>query len=753
MTVTAEARRVRVGGIVQGVGFRPFVHRLARVHGLTGWVLNAGYGVEIHVEGPESSLQAFVRELRASAPDAARVVDVHVDVASPEGATSFSIRPSTPDRQPTAQVSPDLAVCAACLGELLHARDTRRAGYPYINCTGCGPRYSIVRSLPYDRHRTTMADWAMCAACEREYDDARDRRYHAQPTACWACGPSYALISADPPATRGPDAIPGAARLLAEGAIVAIKGIGGYHLACDATDGRTVARLRERKFRKEKPFALMARDLGVARRLVDLTGGAEELLLSMARPIVLAPARITLQHVAPDTSELGVMLPYAPLHHLLFAAGAPDVLVMTSGNRSSEPIAYDDEDARVRLSEIADAFLVGERAVARRVEDSVVREMPGGPMILRRSRGYAPAVMARLPAADPILAVGADLKNTVTLVVNGQAFGSPHVGDLDDHAAACAFDASVRDLLDVYGLECDSVRVAHDRHPQYVSTRRARRLRGRGLVPVQHHRAHVASVVAERAAWDTRVIGVACDGTGYGDDGAIWGGELFVGSVAAGFVRAAHLREAVLAGGDAAARDPVQASAGFLAAIDGPPALEAPPFAYPQRYARIVRLLERDVRTFRTTSVGRLFDCVAALLGFTRPVTFEGQAATWLEHLSRGDEGRAMLPMPFDGHEIDFRPALAELVDRRRRGEEARTLAADFHRGLAGGLAAAVRALAEAHGIDIVVLSGGVFQNRRLLGDLARRLGEARLQVWTNHRVPPNDGGISLGQAAMAAFA
>jgi hydrogenase maturation protein HypF len=752
MPVTAQARRVRVGGIVQGVGFRPFVHRLAQVHGLLGWVLNAGYGVEIHVEGAEPALQAFVRELRTAAPDAARVVDVHVEAAPLEGVTSFSIRTSTPDRQPTTQVSPDLAVCAACLDDLW-GRDARRAGYPYINCTGCGPRYSIVRSLPYDRQQTTMAGWTMCEACEREYDDARNRRYHAQPTACWACGPSYALIPADSAARRGPEAIGGAARLLAQGAIVAIKGIGGYHLACDATDGGAVARLRERKFRKEKPFALMARDRGVARRLVDLTGGAEELLLSTARPIVLAPARMTLEHVAPDTFELGVMLPYTPLHHLLFAAGAPDVLVMTSGNRSSEPIAYDDDDARSRLSQIADAFLVGERPIARRVEDSVVREMPGGPMILRRSRGYAPAILARLPLTDPILAVGADLKNTATLVVHGQAFGSPHVGDLADHAAACAFDEAVRDLLDVYGLQYDDVRVAHDRHPQYVSTRHARRLGGRSLVPVQHHVAHVASVVAERAAWDTRVIGVACDGTGYGDDGAIWGGELFVGSVSTGLERAAHLREAILAGGDAAARDPVQASAGFLAAIGDVPAFDAPPFAYPPRYARIVRLLERDVRTFRTTSVGRLFDCVAALLGFTRTVTFEGQAAMWLEHLSSRDDGQGMLPMPFDGREIDFRPALAELVDRRRRGEEARTLAADFHRGLAAGLAAAARALAEAHGIEVVVLSGGVFQNRRLLEDLSRRLGESRLEVWTNHRVPPNDGGISLGQAAVAAFA
>jgi hydrogenase maturation protein HypF len=573
MTVAATtvARRAFVHGIVQGVGFRPFVHRLALAHGLAGWVLNAGHGVEVVVEGPEPAVQAFLRELPARAPEAARVTDLHVEDVPLAGLTAFAIRASHAGGRPTAHVSPDLAVCTACLDELLQARDTRRAGYPYINCTECGPRYSIVLGLPYDRHRTTMADWPMCAACAEEYHDPGDRRFHAQPTACWACGPSYTLIAADGPVGRGRDAIEAAARLLAQGAIVAVKGLGGYHLACDATDAAAVVRLRERKFRKEKPFALMARNLAAARRLVRCSPDAEALLQSTARPIVLAPALLSLDEVAPDTSELGVMLPYTPLHHLLFAAGAPDVLVMTSGNRSNEPIAFDDEDARVRLSGMADAFLVGERGIARRVEDSVVRDAPGGPVVLRRSRGYAPAAVARIPSARPILAVGADLKNTVTLVVDRQAFVSPHLGDLDDHAAATAFNEAISDLLGVYSLAPGDVVVAHDRHPQYVSTRRAEALGGGRRVAVQHHVAHVASVIAERAAWETRVVGVACDGTGYGDDGAIWGGELLVGSVAGGFVRAAHLREAMLVGGDAAARDPVQASAGFLAALDGLP--------------------------------------------------------------------------------------------------------------------------------------------------------------------------------------
>jgi hydrogenase maturation protein HypF len=755
MTVAAApmvARRVVVRGIVQGVGFRPFVYRLAHVHGVAGWVLNGGQGVEIHVEGSGAGVDAFVESLHSNAPDAAHVTEVHVESARAAGHTEFAIRASSADLQPTAHVSPDLAVCAACLRELLQESDGRRADYPYINCTECGPRYSILLGLPYDRPRTTMAAWPMCVSCEREYHDPEDRRFHAQPTACWTCGPSYVLTGGAALEVRGGNAIAAAARLLGRGAIVAVKGIGGYHLACDAADSEALARLRERKFRKEKPFAVMARDLETARRLATLSAGAEALLTSPARPIVLAPALVTLPGVAPDTSEVGVMLPYTPLHHLIFAAGAPDVIVMTSGNRSSEPIACDDEDARRRLSGIADAFLVGERPIARRVEDSVVRDAPGGPVVLRRSRGYAPAAVAEIPSADPILAVGADLKNTVTLVVDRQAFGSPHLGDLDDHAAACAFDDTLRDMLAVYALTPGDVVVAHDRHPQYVSTGRAHALTGRRHVAVQHHVAHVASVLAERAAFDTRVVGIACDGTGYGDDGAIWGGELFVGSIAGGFVRAAHLREAALAGGDAAARDPVQASAGFLAALGELPPLAEPPFSYPARYARIVRLIERDVRTFRTTSMGRLFDAVAALLGFTRAVTFEGHAAMWLEHLSGGDDGTSELPMPFDGREIDFRPALAAILDGRRRGGDPRVLAAAFHRGLARGLADAAEAMCAAHGINVVVLSGGVFQNRRLLADLTRRLRAARLHVWINQRVPPNDGGISLGQAAIAAF-
>ena len=468
-----------------------------------------------------------------------------------------------------------------------------------------------------------MRGWPMCPDCAREYNDPLDRRFHAQPVACPVCGPAYS-----------PE-ISGMAHLLREGGIVAVKGLGGYHLAADARNAGAVAALRERKVRKEKPFAVMAKDLATARLLVDLSPAAEALLTSAARPVVLAPRRIELPGVAPDNSDLGVMLPYAPVHHLLFAAGAPEVLVMTSANRSSEPLAYRDEEAFEALAGIADAFLVGERPIARRVDDSIVRAGCLGPIVLRRARGLAPGVVARLRVGYPVLAVGADLKNTVTLVVGGEAFVSQHIGDLRHYEALWAFRETIQDLLEMYKVDPGELVVAHDLHPQYASTLHALELPAKRRVAVQHHRAHVAGVLAERGAFDLHVLGVAFDGTGYGDDGTIWGGEFFAGSLSAGFERVGHLRPALLPGGDAAAVHPVQAAAGFLAGLDSLPDLTAPPFCFPERYLRARELVAKGVRMFPTTSIGRLFDTVAALLGFTRETTFEGQAALWVEQLAR----------------------------------------------------------------------------------------------------------------------
>jgi hydrogenase maturation protein HypF len=494
------------------------------------------------------------------------------------------------------------------------------------------------------------------------------------------------------------------------------------------------------------------RDLDVARGLIEVSNETEILITSSARPIVLAPAKTSLQGVAPGNRELGVMLPYTPLHHLLFTAGAPEILVMTSANRSSEPIAYGDQDARERLDGIADAFLVGERPIARRVDDSVARAGSFGPAILRRSRGYAPSAVAQLPTRRPILALGADLKNTVTLVVEGQAFVSQHVGDLHDHQAFEAFQQTVDDLVSMYEVDWNETVVVCDAHPEYFSVAYAHTLSPLAAQTVQHHRAHVASVLAEREEWNQRVIGVSFDGAGYGDDGAIWGGEIFEGSVESGFARVAHLRYACLPGGDAAAQHPVQAAAGFLIQIDGLPDLSASPFCFPRRFDASLQLARKGLRTFPTTSIGRLFDAAAALLGFTRNISFEGQAAVWLEQLARGSDVIQSYLFPFSGEEFDFRPLLQCIIADRLRGRDVSEIARAFQRGIAQGLCNAIEALCEAKETDTVVLSGGVFQNELLLDDMKSLLLPMHLRVWTNHAVPANDGGISLGQAALAAI-
>lgn len=747
----ASACSIRVRGVVQGVGFRPFVYRLACANTLGGWVLNGEEGVEIYLEGAEQGLQAFVREMKTQPPPAANIAEMEVRAVTPLGVNEFTIRESQRRERPTVRISPDLPVCDDCLEELFDPRNPRY-GYPYINCTNCGPRYTVVLGLPYDRSSTTMKDWPLDDYCAEEFMDAGNRRFHAQPVACPACGPSYYLQPQEKTLPGTEAAIRHAAQLLKAGNILAVKGLGGYHLACDARDPAAVAALRDRKYRKEKPFAVMARDLDEAHRLVELSSDSQALLTSSARPIVLAPAKADLTGVAPHNHELGVMLPYTPLHHLLFAAGAPEALVMTSANRSNEPIAYEDEDALQRLSGIADAFLIGQRPIARRVDDSVARDGVFGPVILRRARGYAPGAVARVPCARPILALGADLKNTVTLVVDGQAFVSQHIGDLEHYEAFCAFQETIADLVAMYEVDWDELLVAHDGHPQYASVLHASELNAPRRVAVQHHRAHVASVLAERGEWEKRVLGVSFDGTGYGDDGSIWGGEIFVGSVKEGFERVAHLRTAAFPGGDAAAQYPVQAAAGFLAQLSPLPDMTAAPFNFPERFGNALELVTKGVRTFSTSSMGRLFDTVAALLGFTREISFEGQAAMWVEQLACRAAISEAYAFPFAGGELDFRPLLQSVVRDRQRGRDRGDIARAFQRGVATGLRNCVTGLCSAYALDTMVLSGGVFQNELLLEDIKSLLGAEALCIWTNHAVPPNDGGISLGQAALAAF-
>ena len=745
-----SACSIHVRGVVQGVGFRPFVYRLAQQHGVAGWVFNGEDGVTIHAEAPERVLAVFVDALKTQAPPAASISAIDILPVQVNGASGFAIHHSERHDKPTVRVSPDLPVCEECLQELFDSGD-RRYLYPYINCTNCGPRYSVVLALPYDRPNTTMKPWPLDAYCDAEYHDPANRRFHAQPVACPQCGPHYLL--ADNHSQKDGGAIARTVQLLRKGQIVAIKGLGGYHLACDARSVTAVNALRERKYRKEKPFAVMVKDAEIARGIVELSPEAEKLLISVARPIVLAPAKADLPGVAPDNDDLGVMLPYTPVHHLLFAAGAPDVLVMTSANRSSEPIAYDDQDAFERLAGVADAFLVGERPIARRVEDSVARVGVFGPVILRRSRGYAPGAVASLPIVRPLLAVGADLKNSITLVVDGQAFVSQYIGDLEHYQAFQAFQETIRDLMSMYEVNWDDVLLVHDAHPQYFSTSYALNLPAAEKLAIQHHRAHVASVLAEQCEWERRVLGVSFDGTGYGDDGSIWGGEFFAGNVRQGFERVAHLRSASLPGGDAAAQHPVQAAAGFLSPIEGLPDVMQTPFNFTSRYQHALELVRKDVRSFATTSMGRLFDSAAALLGFTRSITFEGQAAMWLETLARKSGSTATYPFPLVDAELDFRPLLLAVAEDRKRGIEPQDIARAFQRGVAVGLSDAIRKLCGERGLDTVVLSGGVFQNDLLLSDVRNLLDGCGLTIWTNRAVPPNDGGISLGQAALAAFA
>ncbi|HEX4748935.1 MAG TPA: carbamoyltransferase HypF [Bryobacteraceae bacterium] len=742
------ARLIRVRGVVQGVGFRPFVYRLASAHELRGWVLNQEDGVEIHVEGDTGAIERFVRALRDQTPPAAVLASIDVSQDTAANVAAFEIRESHRAAAPTVRISPDLAVCDACLAELFDPNDARFR-YPYINCTNCGPRYSIIESLPYDRARTTMAHWKMDALCARQYNDPLDRRFHAQPVACPVCGPHYFLERGGEIVSGDIASISAAADLLRVGGIVAVKGIGGYHLSCDARSAAAVQELRQRKFRKEKPFAVMVRDLEMARELVDLSPEEEKLMGSTARPIVLASAKTELAGVAPGTHELGVMLAYTPMHYLLFAAGAPAVLVMTSANRSSEPIAYGDEEARERLAGLEDAFLIGERPIARRVDDSVARAGEFGPMILRRSRGYAPGVVTTLPTRKPILALGADLKNTITLVVDGQAFVSQHIGDLDHYEAFAAFKETIRDLLEMYSLDPAELTVVHDLHPEYVSTLYAEELRACKRIAVQHHRAHLGSVLAERQAWDRRVVGVSFDGTGYGDDGTIWGGEFFVGSMREGFERAVHLRPALLPGGDSAARFPVQCAAGYLHEIVDLPNLRAKPFHFPDRYASAKRLVESRLRTFATSSMGRLFDTVAAVLGFTGEISFEGQAAIWVEQLARKSSATEPYAFAVCDEQLDFRPLLKEVIECRAHGQNIEDIARQFHTTVVVALCDTVEKLCNRNSIDLAILSGGVFQNQLLLQDAHKRLQDGGLEVWTNSAVPANDGGISLGQAAV----
>jgi hydrogenase maturation protein HypF len=756
--------RLRVRGTVQGVGFRPYLYRLAGELALGGFVFNDAHGVVAEVEGSDTAIDMFLARLGPEAPPLAVVEEVVCEPQPAWGESVFAIQESPHGDVPDAPITPDTAVCADCLRELCDPAD-RRFRYPFINCTNCGPRFTIVRGVPYDRPLTTMAGFAMCAACLAEYEDPADRRFHAQPNACPVCGPRVSLVSRDGEvAAEGggaADAVAAAAAALYHGAILAVKGVGGYHLACRADDEAAVAALRARKHREDKPFALMAADVAEAQRLVELDDTERGLLQAPERPIVLAPrrpgARVAAA-VAPGAPELGVMLPYSPLHHLLLTdAGVP--LVMTSGNVSDEPIAFDDEDAAARLAAIADLFLVHDRPIETRTDDSVVRvgAVSGArrTAFLRRSRGYVPAGLALGDGGTPrpLLACGAELKSTFCVAKGERAWVSHHIGDLENYETLRSFTNGISHFQRLFAVDPEVV--AHDLHPEYLSTKYALECEGVELIGVQHHHAHLAACLAE-AGETSPTVGAIFDGTGYGTDGTVWGGEFLFGDVRT-FARVGTIVPVPLPGGAAAIRQPWRMACAWLWAALGdapelPPALAG---AVSERaWAQVGRLVQTGMASPTTTSMGRLCDAVGALCGLRAEVTYEGQAAIELEAACDPSE-RGAYEMPvteIDGMAvIDPRPAIAAAATDVAAGVAVGAIAARFHTGVARATVDVCVTLAGAHRSERVVLSGGVFQNRRLLESVSAELHAAGLRVLVPQRLPVNDGGIAYGQAAVAA--
>lgn len=759
---TPVARRLRVRGAVQGVGFRPFVHTRATSLGLTGNVSNDSEGVIIEVEGSPVAVAELERVVRDEPPPMAVVVQVKGEPIPATGRTGFAIVASRHGQVARTFTAPDMATCPDCLTELADPAD-RRYRHPFISCTNCGPRFTIIDDLPYDRHTTTMVDFPMCPACRVEYEDPANRRFHAQTVACHDCGPTLRYVQPGQPATHGEEALRRARAALRDGLIIAVKGIGGYHLACDAGNDQAVGILRERKRRGDKPFAVMAADLPTAHRLAHIDDTEAATLLGSQRPILLLQRRMDAPvacDVAPGSPDLGLMLPYSPLHTLLFGlpgdAPGPQVLVMTSGNLGGEPIAHTDADALHRLNGLADAWLTHDRRIDVPCDDSVVRRFDGAEVAIRRSRGYAPLPVLLPHPVGPILATGGDLKNTCCLAEQDTAWLSQHIGDMDDLATIDAFGASVRHLGLISGIEPELI--ACDAHPDYRSSQWAHRhSQGRAVIEVQHHHAHLAAVMAEHEL-DGRqpVIGFAFDGTGYGTDKAVWGGELLIADYA-GFHRHRHLSYVGLAGGDASVVRPYRMAMAHLRAAgidwaDDLPCVAACPTA--ER-----RVLEHQLVSglgvVPTSSVGRLFDAVAALAGVRQSVDFEAQAAMEFESLARGadvlaEPGRYRFSLD-DPATFDAAPLLSSVVSDLRAGVDRATISRRFHGGLADLVCELAGEVRSQTGLSTVALSGGSFQNVVLLSATLRGLRSLGFTVLAPTRLPANDGGLALGQVMVAA--
>jgi hydrogenase maturation protein HypF len=771
VTEKSQGLKVHITGVVQGVGFRPFVYTLAARYKLVGWVCNTSAGVDIEVEGTSPALQSFVAALTAEAPPLARIESVEVAEIPTNGYEQFSIRHSQAQPGAFQPISPDICICDDCLRELFDTTD-RRHRYPFINCTNCGPRFTIILDIPYDRPKTTMAAFELCPDCNSEYNDPLDRRFHAQPNACPVCGPQVELWLREPesgtyrPQYQGDDAILAARTSLAQGRIVAVKGLGGFHLACDATDDTAVALLRERKGRVDKPFALMAFDLNAVAAFCYVSEQESSLLASHERPVVLLREREDSpisSLVAPGIKDLGVMLPYTPLHYLLLEPGFPcAALVMTSGNYSEEPIATKNDEALSRLSGLADAFLMHDRDIHARCDDSVIRIFESDELPVRRSRGYAPYPV-HLPFELPqVLAVGGELKNTFCLTKERYAFLSQHIGDMENYETLCSFEMMVEQLSRTFRVTPEIM--AYDMHPAYLSTQYALREAGdRRLVPVQHHHAHVASCMVENALEGADpIIGVVFDGTGFGTDGAIWGGEFLVADYA-GFRRAGHLAYVPLPGGDLAIRKPYRTALAHLWAAGVAWDEDIPPVQAASSVERgvIARQIDRTLNAVPTSSMGRLFDAVAAIAGVRQEVTYEAQAAIELEMLVGGSPEETVgvyewdVAFERDGsgsklRQIGAAPLIRALVTDVRSGVPTEVIATRFHNSVAALVVHVCRALRDETGLQSVALSGGVWQNVTLLHMTLNLLRRDGFNVYTHRVVPPNDGGLALGQAAVA---
>jgi hydrogenase maturation protein HypF len=750
-------QRIHVSGIVQGVGFRPFVYRLAAARQLSGQIANTAAGVVIEVQGPDEAVDDFLRRLPQEAPPLALITALEVVDVSLNGDGEFRILPSEKSESVRTLIPPDIAICKDCLRELFDPRD-RRYLYPFINCTNCGPRFTIVRSIPYDRPQTSMAVFPMCPRCRAEYEDPLNRRFHAQPNACWNCGPHVELWDAQGRRISTSDPIEEAASQIKSGVVVAVKGLGGFHLAADALNILAVRRLRDRKHRVEKPFAIMVPDLEAAERFCEVEAGDRDLLMRPERPIVLLPRKkgggIPFD-VAPQNKFLGVFLPYTPLHHLLFAKSQLPAIVMTSGNLSEEPIAIENCEAVKRLGSLADYFLVHDREILRRCDDSVVRRVGKRVRQLRRSRGFVPVPVFLKKRLPETLAVGGELKSTICVLKGDEAFLSQHIGDLENGEAYKFFQNCVDHLQDI--LEVRPSVVAYDLHPDYLSTRWALAQEGVKTVGVQHHHAHIASCMAENHV-EGRVIGFALDGTGYGTDGRIWGGEVLVADYQ-DFERAAHLAYVPLPGGAIAIREPWRSAVSHLWATFGSdfPKQPIPMLQQIPRFklATLIQMIEHQVNSPLTSSCGRLFDAVAAAIDLRHDINYEGQAAIELEMCR--DETFVGRPFAFDVNEvagvlqIDPRPVFRSIVAELHRGASQGEISQRFHDGLIEVFSKIARILRERKRLNSVCLTGGTFQNAYLATEMEKKLQSMGFEVCTHSQVPAGDGGLSLGQAVIAA--